>query len=530
MLITKTIITKWHTRNRRWYIVKGYKYTKLKDELEVKVEDLMDGYTKMVDLQCDNEECNIHFERPYNRYHANNIQGNKDYCQKCSGTFSKDLSQCLTQNRELRIEKLKQIIEDNGCISAHKDSTTMALQLAFKINNEKIQEEVEKLGYNYYDLLNKKPSSYYKNIDNYKDKILDFIKVNKRFPTQLEINQDLHLSTLFNNGMTINELKQKLDYNNDNDLIDDNGYSNASEGEYTISQFIINNTDIKYNRDVLININEGKYNCDWVTEPVDNKNQVWLEYWGGYCDRESNYSLFRTYNEIHAHKLKLYKKYNLKLISIYPKDFARLTYDEKQEYLYEVLNPFMNFKYKHIENEIIIPPNKLSDEDLLINVMQYSEDEEFLPYASWLNAHKTSLYTEIISRFYNYQNYGDLNNKRMRSKERYWNKDEVFERFDYLTRTYGEITTEIHIKKLPEYDVKLKGMCDYIKNYGGLMKFKLEYFDKLNDISDKEIQYLTNIMNNINFTSKSTRPTNKQQLQAKDNLNKLNKSQPNQAS
>lgn len=39
-LISKTVMVRWHSINKKWYESKGYIYTKYKDEFEVKVEDL----------------------------------------------------------------------------------------------------------------------------------------------------------------------------------------------------------------------------------------------------------------------------------------------------------------------------------------------------------------------------------------------------------------------------------------------------------------------------------------------------------
>ena len=39
-LITETVKVKWGTNNRKYYIDLGYKFTKMGDEFEVKVEHL----------------------------------------------------------------------------------------------------------------------------------------------------------------------------------------------------------------------------------------------------------------------------------------------------------------------------------------------------------------------------------------------------------------------------------------------------------------------------------------------------------
>lgn len=54
MLINKTVKTKWNPANKRWYESKGYRFTKWKDEFEVKIEDLTDGSNSLIEVRCDN--------------------------------------------------------------------------------------------------------------------------------------------------------------------------------------------------------------------------------------------------------------------------------------------------------------------------------------------------------------------------------------------------------------------------------------------------------------------------------------------
>jgi len=51
LLLTKSVIIKWCRKNRDWYKSKGYRYTKMNDEFEVRVEDLQ-GHI-FVTVQCD---------------------------------------------------------------------------------------------------------------------------------------------------------------------------------------------------------------------------------------------------------------------------------------------------------------------------------------------------------------------------------------------------------------------------------------------------------------------------------------------
>jgi len=52
-LITENTPIKWNPANKKWYENKGYIYTKMGDEFEVKVEDLSVGSNSLVDIQCD---------------------------------------------------------------------------------------------------------------------------------------------------------------------------------------------------------------------------------------------------------------------------------------------------------------------------------------------------------------------------------------------------------------------------------------------------------------------------------------------
>jgi len=52
VLISKTVMVKWGT-NKKWYIDKGFLFTKIGNEFEVNVEDLSDGSSVRVNIECD---------------------------------------------------------------------------------------------------------------------------------------------------------------------------------------------------------------------------------------------------------------------------------------------------------------------------------------------------------------------------------------------------------------------------------------------------------------------------------------------
>lgn len=89
MLLTKTVKIKWRSTVKSHYENKGYKFTKLGDEFEVKVEDLTKSCAYKVKCLCDyclEEGVETIIEKPYSKYYTQNIDAivHKDCCRKCS--------------------------------------------------------------------------------------------------------------------------------------------------------------------------------------------------------------------------------------------------------------------------------------------------------------------------------------------------------------------------------------------------------------------------------------------------------------
>jgi len=85
MLLTKTVKMKWNRGTCTYYKKLGYKYTRIGDEFEVKVEDLTKGSHALVKVKCDCIDCNnpiLNMEwKTYLLYvKENDIY----YCTKCS--------------------------------------------------------------------------------------------------------------------------------------------------------------------------------------------------------------------------------------------------------------------------------------------------------------------------------------------------------------------------------------------------------------------------------------------------------------
>jgi len=82
MILDKTIIIKWHPRNKIWYQNKGYIFTKMGDGFEAKVEDLTDGNNTKINIQCDC--CDKKILVVWNDYTNSVKKDGKYYCKKCA--------------------------------------------------------------------------------------------------------------------------------------------------------------------------------------------------------------------------------------------------------------------------------------------------------------------------------------------------------------------------------------------------------------------------------------------------------------
>lgn len=83
MLLNKTAIIKWSGNIKQYYIDKGYKFTKMKDEFEVKVEDLLRNSGAMVYVKCDNCD-EPPKEMRFTDYNRRLRDDGIYYCQKCA--------------------------------------------------------------------------------------------------------------------------------------------------------------------------------------------------------------------------------------------------------------------------------------------------------------------------------------------------------------------------------------------------------------------------------------------------------------
>ena len=82
MILSKTVKVKWNEKNKKWYINKGYIFTKTNDEFEIKVEDLSKGNHTKIEVKCDN--CSKILRPTWKDYNKCKNKDEKYYCHKCS--------------------------------------------------------------------------------------------------------------------------------------------------------------------------------------------------------------------------------------------------------------------------------------------------------------------------------------------------------------------------------------------------------------------------------------------------------------
>ncbi len=115
MLLSKLAKTKWNSKTKNHYVNLGYTFTKIGDELEVKVEDLTEGSAVYVEIKCD--YCGLNYAKHWRNYIAENNKSNihKDACNKCKHLkASESVNKTYNVSNVFQLDSIKEkIIETN---------------------------------------------------------------------------------------------------------------------------------------------------------------------------------------------------------------------------------------------------------------------------------------------------------------------------------------------------------------------------------------------------------------------------------
>ena len=81
MILSKQTKMKWNSANKRWFVSKGYIFTKMGNEFIVDIKDLNKGSNAIITIQCD--KCKRTKDVRYKDY-LNIVKNNHYYCNTCS--------------------------------------------------------------------------------------------------------------------------------------------------------------------------------------------------------------------------------------------------------------------------------------------------------------------------------------------------------------------------------------------------------------------------------------------------------------
>lgn len=134
----ETIICKWNNGNKKYYINKGYKYTKNGDEFKVFIKDLTYGSGTRVRPYCD--YCGAQYETPYSVYIKGHKIIAKDCCSKCTGKKTSEVTR--KKRAEKYIAQAQKRCEQLGyhLITTVNDFTEVKMQIKIDIGDGNIQE------------------------------------------------------------------------------------------------------------------------------------------------------------------------------------------------------------------------------------------------------------------------------------------------------------------------------------------------------------------------------------------------------
>jgi hypothetical protein len=178
-------------------------------------------------------------------------------------------------------------------------------------------------------------------------------------------------------------------------------------------------------------------------------------------------------------------------------------------------------EFKKVSNEYLISPQKLSDKEILDEIMKYSDNEQYLPTQNTLIENGLYYFVgEIRRRHDSYLSFAKKFNKALVARKQEWNENTVY------TEMLNLINKGIPLDRKYFRENNLGGLISFIKlskkpiHYYKL-RFYEEYINQIDVLPYKEIDYLRNV--SINRGSNiMNKVTPEQQEQAKRILEKYN--------
>lgn len=299
-------------------------------------------------------------------------RGLKEAFEKFKNGILKKEDKYYWHFRENRLKELKEYIDIHGSTEKmHMDNHGKNILRYFSLYEEFIDDALEELGYDINKVMPIKTKGYYRIFDNLKKKINDFIDEYGRFPLKQDFKNVLGISQgLIDYHGGIYEIKRKMNYFDENDLVDDNLFVNSSMVEFMLAQYLIYNK-VNYTREKFID-DKRNYRTDFYL----TDNDIYIEIWGYNEDYESELST--NYNIRKQEKLKIYKDNNLNLIEINGYEFENLSYEKIIKRFYDLLSQLVSLN-PDTPTTIFYTNKSLDDKSILEILMSLSDDLDFLP-------------------------------------------------------------------------------------------------------------------------------------------------------
>lgn len=426
MLLSTKIKVKISQRNKNIYLNKGYSNSIVGNEIDVNVDHLLNQSGNKVDVNCD--YCAEIYSVRYCDYMRTQHEFlHKDACKKCWHKKRQDILQYKLDNNLLESNdkrgywsdivnvksELKIYIDVNGHTgkgsNKEQDDKWNMIHWALKKHNIKLDKVVFDLGYNLDDLQRRKPNGYIIPLNELKEKIDSFVNEHGFFPDQKNLANDLKIynSDYLKHG-TLAELRDKFGYNDKKYLVDNRGFINKSSFELIVANYLIAQ-NLPYKREQFpfrVFDKSLNYRSDFTFYLPDK--EIHLEVWGGMKTFKGQRELY-DYDAVMKEKIRLYKKYDIELISVTPNIFYNSMGTIKKK-LYDILSPYLNLPFMEVKDRLVstFTLHEMSDENLLIELMKFSDRDGVLPATDKLRKNKHEfLYIEVLKRYDSYRHFAN---------------------------------------------------------------------------------------------------------------------------
>lgn len=423
------------------------------------------------------------------------------------------MTNSLHEDRKIKLQKYLDEYKTLDKMSENKIGKK--LYDNFYKHNDDIYATAIELGYKIEDITRTMPKNYYTNHpDILKEKLSNFIKEHQRFPKIKEMEKYLHINTHFISKFGgIDAFKKFINYDDSKDLIDLRGDYNRSVGELiTANYFCSQGLKDKYTREQYPFPKEDGYFRSDFTFYLDNNKELHVEVWG-IKKTENTSEKAIQYHKVRKNKEKLYRKYSNKitLISIDYEIFDK-SYDDIQKYLYKLLSPYVNLKFKNVSYNKLLSPSLLSDEEIFNGIMEISPDGKRFPTTMELTNYNSGLYSQILKRGYTYNGFANKYGVKTKLDKTEWTKKLIFEHFNMILML-GKVINKQTLNE--EYN----GLSEATEKFGYMTKLKINYFYKINNVPPQELDWIINLANNT--TKTTSKYSKKEVVKAKELLDKL---------